>query len=65
MKGERDFTLKSPLTPTLSPRGEGEEAAALSPRGEGVSCSPLPGVKASSTVLSPLGERDRVRGSFS
>ena len=43
--------FEDPLTPSLSPRGEGDEAAALSPGGEGVS-----------SVLSPLGERDRVRG---
>jgi hypothetical protein len=40
-----------PLTPALSPSGEGEEAVALSVNaGEYLS------------VLSPLGERDRVRG---
>jgi len=40
-----------PLTPALSPRGEGEGAAALSKGEEGIS-----------SVLSPLGERDKVRG---
>jgi cobaltochelatase CobN len=44
---------KSPLTPTLSPREEGEKAPALSPRGEGASGVP-----------SPLGEKDRMRGDF-
>ncbi len=43
--------FEDPLTPALSPRGEGEEAESLSLRGEGFS-----------GVLSPLGERDRVRG---
>jgi len=48
----RGGCYNSPLTPTLSPRGEGE-AAALSPSGDGVS-----------SVPSPLGEKDRMRGSL-
>jgi len=46
--------VKSPLTPALSPRGEGEQAAAL-----------VSGRDGASSVLSPPGERDRVRGSSS
>ena len=53
MRTELGFTKKSPLTPTLSLRGEG------------VCCSPVPGVEDSSSVPSPLGEKDRMRGSFS
>jgi NADH dehydrogenase [ubiquinone] 1 alpha subcomplex assembly factor 7 len=42
--------VKDPLTP------------ALSPRGEGAGCGPLPGVEHRSSVPSPLGEKDRMRG---
>src|SRR5579864_5310249 len=42
---------KDPLTP------------ALSPRGEGVGCGPGPSVEDVSGVPSPLGEKDRMRGS--
>jgi hypothetical protein len=42
---------KDPLTPTLSPRGEGE--------GSGL----LREVEGYSGVPSPLGEKDRMRGS--
>jgi hypothetical protein len=47
-----DLGIKSPLTP------------ALSPRGEGVSCGPSAEVERNSSFLSPLRDRDRVRGSF-
>ena len=52
---KREFALmpEVPLTP------------ALSPRGEGAGCGPIPKVEGNSGVLSPLGKRDRVRGSFS
>jgi alpha-glucosidase len=51
---EVQWNSVDPLTPALSPRGEGERAADLSPRGEG-----------DSSVPSPLGEKDRMRGSAS
>ncbi|MGB9026603.1 MAG: cobyrinate a,c-diamide synthase [Rhodomicrobium sp.] len=60
--------LESPLTPTLSPGGEGEEAAALSSSGSGVSPHPHP--LADAVTLSgklakaSLREKDRVRGSL-
>jgi very-short-patch-repair endonuclease len=44
-------TLQDPLTPTLSPRGEG------------AGCGALIEEERNSGVLSPLGERDRARGS--
>jgi len=43
--------FEDPLTPALSPRGEGNKAAALFPSGQGAS-----------SVPSPLGEKDRMRG---
>jgi ATP-dependent helicase HrpB len=51
-----DGMAEDPLTPTLSPRGEGV-GRSLSSRREGVE-----GAAANSGVPSPLGERDRVRG---
>ena len=38
-------------------------APALSPRGEGVGCCLVASVEANSGVPSPLGEKDRMRGS--
>jgi SAM-dependent MidA family methyltransferase len=45
--------IENPLTP------------ALSPRGEGAGCGPFPEVERNSSVLSPFRERDRARGSLS
>jgi hypothetical protein len=47
------FIAKTPLTPTLSPREEGP------------SCGALIEEKRNSGVPSPLGEKDRMRGSLS
>jgi hypothetical protein len=47
-----ELGIKSPLTPTLSPRGEG------------VGCGPSPKAEGNSGVPSPLGEKDRMRGSL-
>ncbi len=53
---------ESPLTLTLSPRGEGKKAAALSRE---VVAAADPIGAAASCVPSPLGEKDRMRGSSS
>ena len=67
--------FEDPLTPALSPRGEGEGGAPLSGREgagpgpltgrEGAGGAPVTGREEVSSVLSPPGERDRVRGDFS
>ncbi len=63
--------FEDPLTPTLSPRGEGAPETTPSPGREEATASPLPSGKMAqplprgegfSGVPSPLGERARVRG---
>ncbi len=45
--------IKAPLTPTLSPKGEGEN------------CGLIEGIEGNSSIPSPIGEKDRITGSFS
>src|SRR5208337_2626470 len=59
----RRLANESPLTPALSPRGEGEGAAAVSPRGERTPEQTLPSLRGPQPTPSPLGERVGVRGS--
>ena len=61
---------QDPLTPALSQQARLGELATQRChirsriwRGEGAGCGSTPKVEAGSSVLSPLGERDRVRGS--
>ncbi len=60
MRSVADGTAKFPLTPTLSPRGEGAKAATLSRE---VAAAHFQSGKGDVGVPSPLGEKDRMRGS--
>jgi hypothetical protein len=62
---------KDPLTPALSQQARLGELATKSGhirkriwQGAGAGCGPLPEVERSSGVRSPLGEKDRMRGSW-
>ncbi|MFY9641547.1 MAG: aminomethyl-transferring glycine dehydrogenase subunit GcvPB [Rhodomicrobium sp.] len=58
--------FEDPLTPTLSPGGEGEKSSTLSPAGEGKKASTLStSGEEVAGVPSPLGEKDRMRGDWS
>jgi adenosylcobyric acid synthase len=53
------------LAAVAGPTAEDPLTPALSPRGEGAGCGPSSEVEAVSGVPFPLGEKDRMRGSFS